>query len=160
MPYDLTGYDSAGVQHAYVMDDMGAVTGDDDLLPGWLGANPYEKPEPAEGETAPESGALTPSQVEAMRQHASKILTYVQIVVQPEVPEIEPQRDERGRQVTRPSVPESPHSSVAPGHRRTHAELEAMTVTDLRSFAHSQQIAGASSMSKAELIAALSAPRP
>jgi hypothetical protein len=84
MPYDLTGYDSAGVRHEYVMDDSGAVTGDDDLLPGWLGSTPFEKPEPVEGETAPDSGELTPSQVEAMRQHVSKLLTVVVIQPQPQ----------------------------------------------------------------------------
>jgi hypothetical protein len=84
MPYTLTGYDSAGVRHEYTMDDSGAVTGDDDLLPGWLGENAFEKPEPVEGETAPESGELTPSQVEAMRQHVSKLLTVVVIQPQPQ----------------------------------------------------------------------------
>jgi hypothetical protein len=84
MPYTLTGYDSAGVRHEYVMDDTGGVTGDDDLLPGWLGENALEKPEPAEGETAPASGELTPSQVEAMRQHVSKLLTIVVIQPQPQ----------------------------------------------------------------------------
>lgn len=153
MPYDLTGFDSAGVQHAYVMDDMGVVTGGDgDQLTTWLTENPYVKPEPAEGEPVPEGGALTPSQVEAMRQHVSKILTYVQIAPQP-VLEAEPKdAPAAGRREA------APPSAPMPSHRPTHAELEAMTVTDLRSLAAMQQIAGSSTMNKSELIAALSAP--
>lgn len=86
MPYDVTGYDSAGVLHTYEMTDDGTVTahGDDDLLTGWLGENSFEKPEPVEGEPAPESGELTPSQLEALRQHLSKLLTNVQIAKHPE----------------------------------------------------------------------------
>ena len=61
------------------MDDSGAIAGGEQFT-GWLGENPFEKPEPMEGETAPESGAMTPSQVEAMRQHMSKVLTYVNII--------------------------------------------------------------------------------
>ena len=49
------------------------------MLSAWLADNPYEKPEPIEGEPAPALGELTPSQMEALRQHVSKLLTVVQI---------------------------------------------------------------------------------
>jgi hypothetical protein len=150
MPYDLTGFDSAGVQHAFVMDDMGVVTGGEQLT-AWLSENPYVKSAPAAGETVPASGALTPSQVEAMRQHVSKILTYVQMAPQP-VLEAEPKdAPAAGRREA------APPSAPPPAHRHTTVELEAMTVTDLRSLAVSAQIAGASTMNKAELVTALQA---
>jgi hypothetical protein len=162
MPYDLTGYDSAGVRHEYVIDDSGAVTGDDDLLPGWLGSTPFEKPEPVEGETAPESGELTPSQVEAMRQHVSKLLTVVVIALQPKEAEQAAPTDpptaaptDAPTATTTQAAPASATTST--GRRYTQTELEAMTVTDLRSLANSAQIAGASTMTKAELVTALQA---
>ena len=159
MPYDLTGYDSAGVRHAYVMDDSGAVTGDDDLLTGWLGATPFEKPEPVEGETAPESGELTPSQVEAMRQHVSKLLTVVVIAPQPQEgdqaapTDAPPAAPTDAPPATTPQAAPSSTSTSAP--RYTQSDLEAMTVTDLRTRATTAQIVGASSMTKAELVTAL-----
>lgn len=167
MPYDLTGYDSAGVRHEYVMDDSGAVTGDDDLLPGWLGSTPFEKPEPVEGETAPESGELTPSQVEAMRQHVSKLLTVVVIAPQPQEGEQAAPTDPVSAAPTdaptatttqaTPSSQTAPSSTTSTTRRYTQTELEAMTVTELRAMANSAQIAGAPSMSKGELVTALQA---
>ena len=162
MPYDLTGYDSAGVRHEYVMDDSGAVTGDDDLLPGWLGATPFEKPEPVEGETAPESGELTPSQVEAMRQHVSKLLTVVVIAPQPTEGEqaapTDPPTAAPTDAPTATTTQAAPSSATTSTSRRySTTELEAMTVTELRAMANAAQIAGASTMSKAELVTALQA---
>jgi hypothetical protein len=177
MPYILTGFDSAGERHEYAMDDTGAVTAQvpgDELLVGWLATDPYVKPDPIEGETAPESGDLTPSQLEAMRQHVSKLLTVVQMAPAPEA-EVRGTEQEHARGVA-PGLTDPPtagqpegresregrESSRAaaspPRERHTHAELEAMTVTDLRSLAQGEQIVGASSMSKAELLTALSAP--
>ena len=128
MPYILTGYDSAGERHEYTVDDTGAITGagpGSAMFTGWLGENPFEKPEPIEGETRTESGAMTPSQVEALRQHVSKLLTLVQIVPQP-------LEDET------PTDPEAPIDTLAspctvrlpstPARRYTTTELEAMTV--------------------------------
>lgn len=151
MPYILTGYDSAGARQEYLVDDTGAVTGagpGDTLLTGWLGENPYEKPEPLAGETPPASGALTPSQVESMRQHASKLLTLVQIMPQPL--EDETPSDPGASSAT---LGTQAPSTSAP--RYTTAELEAMTATDLRSMAVAAQIPGASSMTKADLVTAL-----
>lgn len=159
--YILTGYDSAGERHEYTVDDTGAITGagpGSAMFTAWLGENPFEKPEPIEGETVPESGAMTPSQVEALRQHVSKLLTLVQLVPQPledETP-TDPEAPIDTRATRAPAPPAPVHT---PAPRPTTAELEAMTVTDLRSLAHAAQIAGASSMSKAELVTALSAPR-
>lgn len=156
MPYIVTGYDSAGVRHEYVMDDAGAVTASvpgDEPLTGWLGENPFEKPEPIEGETAPASGEMTPSQLEAMRQHVSKLLTVVQIAPAPEA-------DVRGtaQAPTDPATRQPPGTATTTTPRRyTTTELEAMTVTDLRSLAVAAQIAGAASMPKAELVTAIQA---
>lgn len=159
MPYILTGYDSAGERHEYTVDDTGAITGagpGSAMFTAWLGENPFEKPEPIEGETAPESGAMTPSQVEALRQHVSKLLTLVQLVPQPledDTPtDPEAPIDTRGTSVTSPPQ--------TPTRRYTTTELEAMTASELRAMATSAQIVGASSMTKAELVTAIQAQQP
>lgn len=156
MPYDVTGYDSAGVLHTYEMTDDGTVSAQDgdDLLTGWLGSNAFEKPEPIEGETPPESGELTPSQLEAMRQHLSKLLTNVQLAKQPEDEEQSPTPQAPSTTSTS-SGTSAPSASTTSAPRSTQTELEAMTVTDLRNRATTAQIVGASSMTKAELVTAL-----
>lgn len=159
MPYILTGYDSAGLRHEYTVDDSGAVSGDDDLLSGWLGANAFEKPEPVAGEAQPESGALTPSQLDALRQHVSKILTTVVIQPQPQAGEHAAPTDlptgTTGSTTTSSSTPYASSSSSTVNQGYTSTELNAMTVTDLRTMATTAGISGASSMTKAELVTAL-----
>lgn len=82
MPYDLTGYDSAGVRHDYVMDDAGALTGDDPLLPDWLGDNPLP---PIAGDRP------TDAELDAIRQHASKLLTFMVVAYRPPPEEVAPE---------------------------------------------------------------------
>ena len=158
MPYNVTGCDSTGERHDYVMDDTGAVLSaspGSDVLSAWLSDNPYVKPEPVPGEAVPEPGALTPSQMDALRQHVSKLLTVVQIAPVPpeEAPVLDSQQGEHGRDAA-PPRPASP----APVPHHTHAELEAMNMGELRDLARAAGVVGAASMSKAELVAALQAP--
>jgi hypothetical protein len=90
MPYDVTGYDSAGVLHAYVMADDGSVSGDDDLLTGWLAENPI--PPLPDDVPLPEPGEPpTPERLESIRQHYSKLLTVVQVSPQPATPPAPPE---------------------------------------------------------------------
>lgn len=78
MPYDIVGFDSAGERHAYVMDDLGGVTGADVLLTDWLTSNPLP---PIEGDSP------TDTELEAIRQHVSKLLSLAHLSAQPPAPE-------------------------------------------------------------------------
>jgi Rho termination factor, N-terminal domain len=143
MPYDVTGYDSAGVLHAYVLADDGSVTGDTDLLTGWLADNPLppppdDVPMPAPGEPP------SPAQLELIRQHYSKLLTNVQVSPQP-IEDVDPT----------PPAPEAPIDALRTGVRYTAAELNAMTATEVRELATAAHVVGASSMTKAELVTAV-----
>lgn len=146
MPYTITGCDSAGERHDYLMDDSGTITGDA-LLTGWLAENPL----PARAGETP-----TDTELDEVRQHVSKLLTVVQMAAVP--PEAPPAEEPEVDPIARRAPPAPPTASRHAAHHTT-AELEAMTVTDLRSLAAAAQIAGASSMSKAELVTALSTPR-
>jgi len=85
MPYDVTGYDSAGVLHAYVLADDGTVSGDQALLVDWLAEHPV--PEPGEDVPLAEPGEPpSPEMLELLRQHYSKLLTSVQISQHPAPP--------------------------------------------------------------------------
>jgi Rho termination factor, N-terminal domain len=131
MPYTITGCDSAGERHDYLMDDAGVITGDA-LLTGWLAENPL----PArEGETP------TDTELEAVRQHVSKLLTVVQMAA---VPPVEP-----------PPLDPLVAPSPAAGVRYTAADLTAMTAAEVRELATAAHVLGAASMTKAELVAAL-----
>lgn len=152
MPYLITGFDSAGVPCQVNVSDEGIISGDA-LLNDWLTANPV--PEPPGDEPPHVSGEpLSDARLEQIRQHVSRLLTYTTIAEPP--PEVPPllARDP-GVAPTDPQRGRQPEPSPTPGHRHTTAELDAMTVTDLRSLAVSAQIAGASSMHKAELVSAL-----
>lgn len=152
MPYLITGFDSAGVPCAVNVSDEGIVSGDA-LLNDWLTANPV--PDPPEGDPPHVSGQpLSDARLEQIRQHVSRLLTYTTIAAPP--PEVPLARD-REASPTAPAAGRHPSPSPTPGHRHTTAELEAMTVTDLRSLAVPAQIAGASTMTKAELVTALQA---
>jgi Rho termination factor, N-terminal domain len=131
MPYTITGFDSAGVEHTYQMTDAGAVSGDDALLGDVFTSYPLE---PFEGATP------TDAELDAVRQNASRLLTYVTIAA--ELPLAEP-------------PPEGTPLVPAPGVRYTAAELNAMTVAEVRELATAAHVLGAASMTKAELVAAL-----
>jgi hypothetical protein len=130
MPYTIAGYDSAGVLHTYQMTDAGAVSGDDPLLSDVFNAYPLE---PFAGQ------APTEAELEAVRQNASRLLTYVTIAA-----ELPPEAPPEGT----PLVP------VA-GTRYTAADLHAMTAAEVRDLATAAHVSGASSMTKAELVTAV-----
>jgi Rho termination factor, N-terminal domain len=143
MPYDVTGYDSAGVLHAYVLADDGSVTGDQDLLVDWLAENPI--PPPPDDVPLPVPGEpLSPAQVEAVRQHYSKLLTGVQVSPQP-IADTDPT----------PPAPEAPIDALRTGVRYTAVDLNAMTAAEVRELATAAHVVGASSMTKAELVTAV-----
>lgn len=153
MPYLISGFDSAGVPCQVSLEDDGTLTGDA-LLVDWLNAEPV--PPPPEGSPEPVPGEpLSEERLEQMRQHVSRLLTYTHIAEpMPVTPKDEPapEVDPPARAATPPSPPS------APAHRHTHAELEAMNVGELRDLARTAGVVGAASMSKAELVTALSAP--
>lgn len=78
MPYDVTGYDSAGVLRVYVLEDSGTLTGDD-LLTAFLADHPLP---PIEGDSP------TDAELDQVRQQVSKLLTGVLLSKQPELPDV------------------------------------------------------------------------
>jgi len=154
MPYDVTGYDSAGVLHEYVLADDGSLTGDETLLVTWLGENPV--PEPGEDVPVAAPGAPpTPEQLELARQHYSKLLTNVQISPQP-IEDIDPTPPEPEAPIDA-MTSRDPVRSSAPrtGARYTAADLNAMTAAEVRELATAAHVLGAASMTKAELVTAV-----
>jgi len=143
MPYDVTGYDSAGVLHAYVLADDGSLSGDATLLVDWLAANPV--PEPGEDVPVAEPGEPpTPEQLELARQHYSKLLTNVQLSPQPIA----------DTDLTPPD-PDAPTDALTTGARYTAADLNALTAAEVRELATAAHVLGASSMTKEELVTAV-----
>jgi Rho termination factor, N-terminal domain len=143
MPYDLTGFDSAGVLYEYVLADDGSVAGDQPLLVDWLATNPVPDP-PDDVPVAAPGEPPTPAQLELRRQHYSKLLTHVQITAQP-IADTDPT----------PPAPDAPIDARTTGVRYTAAELNAMTVSEVRELATAAHVVGAASMTKAELITAV-----
>lgn len=137
MPTAITGY-AGGTLRQIVLQDDGSCTGDG-LVTGWLAENPP----PA-------------TDVEAITLHVGKLLTEVRSA--PLTPSEAAPETGTAPTATSGSAPESPaqQPAVADTHAPyTAAELEALTVTDLRELATEAQIAGAQRMTKAELVAAL-----
>jgi hypothetical protein len=115
--YTITGYDSSGTRHTYAMDASGTVTspeGGDDLLPSFLADNPLEPP--PEGTPAPDPDApLPPERLDAMRQHASKVLTYVVVHQDPQPGEAEALTDPpRTQALTDPPTAQPAGSTRSP----------------------------------------------
>ena len=128
MPYAISGY-AGGTLRQIVLQDDGTLTGDG-LVTGWLADNPP----PA-------------TDIEAVTLHVGKLLTEVHSAPLdvPRPARALPPREAAPEAGTAPtatsgSTPCSPAQQHAP---YTTAELEALTVTDLRELATEAQLAGA-----------------